>query len=221
MNAVQERDEHIDSRSDLYRWFSSVFAREQDRDTWETQTSDAFLDLLDARAAEFGLEAEALALAEVLAGHRDDDIDELLLELAVDYAQLFIGPGPGQAPPFESVYTSKDGRLYGDAYAAVIDTLQREQIAVAKEFTAPADHAAVELAILAHLIERDGAAGADGAGPDAAEATFLKEHVLNWFPGWLSHIDEHARTDFYRAAARLLRRFLVGEGSRLDGTGSP
>jgi TorA maturation chaperone TorD len=217
MNAVQDKAEPVESRADLYTWFSSVFAREQDRDSWEIQTSPDFLDLLRARAAEFELTDEAEALADYLANRDGDDLDELLLDLAVDYAQLFIGPGPGQAPPYESVYTSPDGRLYGEAYADVIDTLQRERIEVAGEFSAPADHAAVELAVLAHLIARD---EVPDTGGGEAEASFLRTHLLNWLPRWCADVDEHARTEYYRGAARLLLAFLDGERRRLEGTPS-
>ena len=215
MNAVQDQTELVESRADLYTWFSSAFAREQDRESWTTQTSPEFLELLHARAAEFGLTEAADALGDYLANRADDNLDELMLDLAVDYAQLFIGPGPGQAPPFESVYTSPDGRLYGDAYADVIDMLQREKIEVAREFSAPADHAAVELAVVAHLITRDGDTDTDSS---EAEASFLKAHLLNWLPRWCADIDKHARTEYYRGAARLLLAFLDGERERLEGT---
>ncbi len=220
MNAVQERDERIDDRADLYRWFSSVFAREQDRASWELQTSPEFLELLEERAAAFELGEGAAALAEYLGEHAEGDLDELLLTLAVDYAQLFIGPGPGQAPPFESVYTSEDGRLYGDAYAKVVETLHREGIAVDKTFSAPADHVAVELAVMAHLIDRvsEGAELPAGADPEA-DAAFLASHVLPWFPRWLAQVEAHAKTPFYRAAGRMLTSFLAGERARGTASG--
>lgn len=214
MNETQENPERLNARSDLYRWFSSVFAREQDRASWELQIGDDFLGLLAQRAESFGLEAEAEGLADALEAQRGGDVEALLLELAVDYAQLFIGPGPGKAPPFESIYTSADGRLFGDAYAAVVETLHREEIAVAKEFSAPADHAAVELAVVAHLIDRD--SGSDGEAPSPAADAFLREHVLSWFPRWLKLVEDNAATGFYRTAARFLAAFLAREGERVE-----
>ncbi len=221
MNVVQEDDGRIDSRSDLYRWFSSVFAQEQTRASWDVQTSPEFLELLEARAREFGLGEPAVTLASYLTEHAPEHLDELLLDLAVDFAQLFIGPGPGKAPPYESVFTSQDGRLYGDAYADVIETLRREGIGVADGFAAPADHAAVELAVVAHLIDRvDGDVELPATAAPDAEASFLQSHVLNWFPRWLEHVEREAATLFYRSAAQLLAAFLEREKARLEADAS-
>lgn len=217
MDVVHEDDGRIDSRSDLYRWFSSVFAQEQTAASWDVQSSPEFLELLELRAGEFDLGEPAATLASYLTEHAAEDSDELLLDLAVDFAQLFIGPGPGKAPPYESVFTSEDGRLYGDAYADVIQTLRREGIGVADGFAAPADHAAVELAVVAHLIDRvDGDEELPATATPDAEASFLRDHVMNWFPRWLEHVEREARTAFYRSAAQLLTVFLERERARLE-----
>jgi anaerobic sulfite reductase subunit A len=87
---------------------------------------------------------------------------------------------------------------------------------VADDFSAPADHAAVELAVMAHLIERD----ADGENPSGAidekQAEFLRTHVLNWFPHWCDDVAKHAQTDFYQGVGRLLAAFVEREREALE-----
>jgi len=217
METATRTEPSTEERADLYRWFSSLLARELDADAWKSHVGEEFLTALDEQAGELGLEGQAAPLRDYLLKHRDDASDEAVLALAVDYARLFVGPGPGKAPPFESVYTSPKGRLYADAYADVVDVLQREQIGVAQDFHAPADHAAVELSIMAYLVggAEDGDA-AQPAQPGKAHA-FFDQHIMNWFPKWTSDIEQHAETDFYRGMTRFMMGFLQGESTRLGG----
>lgn len=222
MMDTANRDERNGGRWDLYQWFSSVLAQEQDQAAWDLHTSEDFVNTLEARADEHGIGDAAKPLATYLREQQEGGRREDLMTLAVDYAQLFIGPGPGQAPPFESVYTSEEGRLYADAYANLIEMLHEEGIAVADDFSAPADHAAVELAVMAHLIERDADGDDSSSAIGETQADFLTTHVLNWFPRWCDDVAKHAQTDFYRGVGRLLAAFIARERETLgDRTPAP
>ena len=198
-------------RADLYRWFSSVFARELDAAAWQSHTSDPFLSALTDQARALGVEDSITPLRDYLGAHGDDDPEDAVLALAIDYARLFIGPGAGEAPPYESLYEGPKARLYGDAYADMIDFLHSEGIVVDDSFHAPADHAAVELSVMAHLLER-AEEGDEAAGVHAA--TFFRRHLMRWFPLWCERIGETAATDFYRGVSRFLKAFLDGEARR-------
>lgn len=217
MQPATRMEPSTEERADLYRWFSSLFARELDAEAWKSHVNEDFVAALDEQARELGLEEDASALRGYLLAHREDDVDEAVLALAVDYARLFIGPGPGEAPPYESIYTSPNGRLYADAYAGVQDVLQREKIGVAEDFHAPVDHAAVELSIMAHLLD-GGEASEPSTGAHGSESArdFFDQHIMNWFPDWTAHIDARAETDFYRGVTRFMMAFLRGESQRLE-----
>ena len=221
---MDTRQHHDDDarRFALYQWFSSVLAQEQNRESWAAHASAAFREELQAYAARPGLEEGAREVLDFVESNPEGEDGSVRMALAVDYAQLFIGPGPGHAPPFESVYTSPEKRLYADAYADVIDFLHDEDIAVAKEFKAPADHVAVELAVMAHLIERT-ADEADSAARETGslrltdrQASFLESHVLNWMPRFCDDLTTHAETGFYRGVGRMLAGFLTEERERLE-----
>ena len=221
METVTGTEPTSEERADLYRWFSSLFAQELDAAAWSSHVGDEFLSALDEQAGELGLEDEASALREFLVAHRADETDEAVLELAVDYARLFVGPGPGQAPPYESIYTGPKARLFGEAYADVVEVLQREGIGVAKDFHAPADHAAVELSVMAYLLDgpEDDAVPASRNVPSegGGERAFFERHIMNWFPAWCRDIDEHDPQGFYRGVARFMMGFLRGEAARMEG----
>jgi len=195
-------------RADLYRWFSSLLARELDTAAWASHTDDAFLSALTEQARVLDIEDSVSTLRDYLSTHSGDDPDEAVLALAVDYARLFIGPGPGEAPPYESLYEGPKARLYGEAYADVIDFLHSEGIVVDDSFHAPADHAAVELSVMAHLLDRL-EEGDTAAGLHAA--TFFRRHLTSWFPQWCERVQETAETGFYRGVSRFLDAFLHTE----------
>lgn len=225
METVTGMEPTSEERADLYRWFSSLFAQELNAAGWASHVSDDFLTALDEQAKELELEESASALREFLVAHRDDEADDAVLQLAVDYARLFVGPGPGMAPPYESIYTSPKGQLFGDAYADVVEVLQHEGIGVTEDFHAPADHAAVELSVMAYLVDgpEGGEAGAPPRGPteEGGDRAFFERHIMNWFPDWCKDIDEHDEAGFYRGVARFMMGFLRGEAARLEhGTAS-
>jgi len=217
METATRTEPSTEERSDLYRWFSSLLARELDTAAWTSHVGGEFLGALDEQAEELDLTPEAAELRDYLVTHRNDAPDKAVLDLAVDYARLFVGPGPGKAPPFESVYTSPKGRLFAEAYSDVVGVLQREQIGVAQDFHAPADHAAVELAIMAYLV--GGASDEEPAKPAQPEKAreFYDGHVMNWFPKWSKDVAENAETGFYRGVTRFMMGFLEGERARLGG----
>lgn len=131
-------------------------------------------------------------------------------EYVADYTQLFVGPGPMRACPWESVHRSEEGLTFE------AETLQVRRSYAAVGLQAPAlnkepdDHIGLELAFVGELAvaaldarERGDAEGL-GFAVDAA-GRFVREHLGVWGPGFADLVIEHARTDLYRAAGLLLR----------------
>jgi TorA-specific chaperone len=90
---------------------------------------------------------------------------------------------------------------------------------VGEDFGAPADHLAVELAIMRHLVERTATRGRDGASSDAEglrrQLEFLDRHLLRWVPQWAADVARGSTTDFYRSAAGMLDAFLQRDRASL------
>jgi len=208
------------ARAELYGVLSGAFARELDEEAWAHLCGPEARTALRGLAAACEVEVDAGALLACLIEGEGRDPAATVEALAEDYARLFIGPGPGLAPPYESLYTSAERRYYGDAFSEVAALLRAEGIQVAAEFAAPADHIAVELAIMRHLAQKPAAPGQPH--PWHVQREFLDGHLLRWAPRWVADVAREAATGFYRGAASLLDAFLSKDAVWLRrATGTP
>lgn len=116
-------------------------------------------------------------------------------DLRVEYTRLFIGPGPEQCPPYESVYRDGDddenlGPVYGPATQAVARWYDEYGLRLRDSRSAPPDHIATELEFAAYL-----AASED----DGTLEQFLDEHPRAWIEPFTTQLRENDPGAFYRA----------------------
>lgn len=143
------------------------------------------------------------ALAKMQAGLKDDLAHDAL---TWEYRRLFIGPAAKPAPPWGSVYTDKDGVVFGTSTLELRSWLRRLGIAIAKtESDEPEDHIGTMLMLLAWLSEEH---------PQLV-AEFLANHLLTWSSCCLLKIEEAAQHPFYEGLARLARLSLEGAQEEL------
>lgn len=131
-------------------------------------------------------------------------------ELQSDYSRLFAGPGKLLAAPWESVYFSDERLLFQAQTMEVRAWYRRFGLEVAVGRQEPDDHIGLELAFVAHLagLTVHALKASNGHSPEtliAAQREFLQAHLLCWGPAWCQQVEAHARTDFYRGLARMLR----------------
>lgn len=187
-------------RARLYGWFSTLYVAEIPKHVLSSYMADkatpfAAFDALGLDAEVRRLQASIDALRKVRGAH---------LELAADFAQMFLLDAKTGALPYASVYDTDDSRLYGPAEARMKSFLANASLAIQDEFREPADHLAVYLAVMAHLIEEQAQAGdIDAAARD--QLAFLQDALLGWLPGFEARNQQAApRFDFYPALAALL-----------------
>ncbi len=145
-------------------------------------------------------------------------------ELAVDYAHTFLGAGVYDhvlAPPYESVFTSKDRLLMQESRDGALAYYRSEGLDLPRDNSTPEDHLGFELQFVATLIERADEALRAGDAQRFRELvvkqrSFLKFHQENWLPEFCDAIDEFCQTDFYRGVANLVRGYMEIERSVLD-----
>jgi anaerobic sulfite reductase subunit A len=155
---------------------------------------------------------------------RGDELDKAILELAVDYADLFLGvgqfrKGEGIAHPSESVYLT--GYLYSDVVEEIFDTYLEEGLVKSPDFKEPEDHIALELYFMAHLCRKAREFIESGAYQEALkylnkQKAFLDKHLLKWAPLLAEDIIKYANTAFYRAVGKIMRGFLEIEGANVS-----
>jgi TorA-specific chaperone len=178
---MQEFMATSERRAELYWWFSTLFAAElSDEQIAEYDTYDvrSFLKSLST------LDPMREAVAEL-----NDAIARLLvrtdrqLELAADFAGLFLVDPKQGALPYESLYRGEAKLLMQAPMAEMQARLDRLGINVSDKYKEPADHLAIELDLMGNLIIR--AAEAKSAAEreswlDEQEA-LLHGHLLGWF----------------------------------------
>ena len=159
-------------RAGLYGWFSALYALEVSEDMFRTHFANGRFAPF-AGLGELGLSAELNRLDTAIASLRALPLPRL--ELAADYAQLFLLDAKTGALPYASAYEGEGtaSPLYGAAEARMREFLAAHELAIEPGFREPADHLAVPLAFMADLAERD------ASGEDIAAITAAQETIWN------------------------------------------
>ena len=125
-----------------------------------------------------------------------------------DYNRLFVGPDKLLAPPYESVHRSREGLVFEAETMQVRAFYARFGLAAPRLDREPDDHIGLEFELMATLCLRALDALEDddddrAAQLTAAQAEFLREHLLAWAPDLMQMIQDHADTEFYRGVGAL------------------
>ncbi len=128
--------------------------------------------------------------------------------MARDHQALFVGPGPLLAPPYESVYRSREHLLFEEQTLQVREAYRAFGLVAPALNREPDDHIGLELHFLAEVCLRslDALDTGDGDRFDATLAAhqgFLTDHLLLWGPECLALVRDNAKTDYFRGVALL------------------
>ena len=205
-------------RAGLYGWFARLYAEEVSEPLYRSHFADGGFAPF-AGLAELSLEAEVQRLDAAIIALRAEQLPRL--ELAADFAQLFLLDGKTSALPYASAYAGTDSAspLFGAAEARMRDFLAASGLSIQADFREPADHLAVPLALMAEL------AGAASSAEDiptaaAAQADFLRTAVLDWLPRFVERCQQaRPRFDVYPALAALLLGFVRADVAFLEDVG--
>ncbi len=171
-----------------------------------------------------------LDVPEVAEGYRIMDQylksagDNVVVDLAVDYARIFLGCGPKQgegAFPYESVYTSQRGLIMQEARDEVVAVYRTEGLVRDQVFNEPEDHIAFELVFMEYLCRKVQEALQQGDDETASsylkkQKDFIQKHLMNWIPGFCDDVERIATTDFYKAVAKITVGYLKMEQELIE-----
>ena len=205
-------------RAGLYGWFARLYAQEVSEEMFRSHFADGGFAPF-AGLAELGLGAEVQRLDAAIAALRAEQLPRL--ELAADFAQLFLLDGKTSALPYASAYEGKDAAspLFGAAEARMRDVLAARALAIQADFREPADHLAVPLALMAELAGKD-AAAEDIPAAAAAQAGFIHAGLVDWLPRFVERCQQaRPRFDVYPALAALLLGFVRADAAFLEDVG--
>ncbi|MCB2100312.1 MAG: molecular chaperone TorD [Rhodobacterales bacterium] len=205
-----------DARVRAYRWLAGLFARELTaREIGGYRAVQGQALLMDLARSTPALAGGVEALRAALRAETPDT--ELALDLAGDYARLFLGVARRQAaPPFASAYLSERGLLFQEATRRMENVLRYHDLSIPDDFKEPADHIAVELTVMAELAGRGAVTDNPAARRLRAEqADFLDIHLLTWLPDFARDCAQFDSRGVYGALATATHDFITDDRTRL------
>lgn len=142
-------------------------------------------------------------------------------KLALEHTRLFIGPYKLPAPPYESVYRTKERLVMQQPTIEVRKAYLQAGLEVKGIYTSPDDHISAELEFMEYLCDKT---ASSLKNQDAYETMkhielqrkFLEEHLNKWIPAFSDDIIKNTKQDFYKGAALLLRGFISSETERME-----
>jgi TorA maturation chaperone TorD len=198
-------------RSNIYGFLAAVYRQELTSELLQQMKDHRFREILSTLGIELSN------------GFFKKPEKELLENLAVEYAYLFLGPGK-HISPHESVHHKKEGgqsgQLWGELTAEVKRIIESSGLAYKSEFTGMPDHISVELEFMQHVVQRETQAWEADDDKTALlclknEKIFVDEHLFRWIPEFCEKVIKTADWPFYKEMARLTRSFIKFEKKEL------
>ncbi len=112
-----------------------------------------------------------------------------------DWLHLLMGIGKVLAPPWASVYLGEEQLLFSEDTLYVRRYYEHYGFRLTKKYQEPDDHIGLELEFIGRLLEQD---------KHEAACAFTQQFILPWLNQWADDVQKHAKTDYYRALAKLI-----------------
>ena len=184
-----------EERRFIYGWFNAMLARELSDEQLSSLQAGKFDDFF-AFLAELGFGLEIAKFQAELAA--SSQLEFPRLELAADFAQLFLLEGSLSAIPYASVYLQNE--VLAQNLAEMDALLARFALQVNRESKEPSDHICVYLSVLDKLLEQ---------GAEAEIKAFLEQQLNSWLPIWAEKaVEIKSKTLLYQSLVRLLEKFV-------------
>jgi TorA maturation chaperone TorD len=206
------------TRAAMYSFLSRAFKTEVDerflQDVIEIETT---LKLLSESQSGGELKEANTLLIEFAKQFRDlkgDKRDAFIIDLAAEYARLFLGVSERPVHLVESVYLSKDHLLYQEPYHEIVQAYKSLGYEKDKDFKEPEDHVAVEFEFMANLCKwtsksLDKGDVEKGVAFINLQREFLRDHIDRWVPLLCEQLEKEATSPFYKALAHLTKGFIT------------
>lgn len=223
-SAVRERQAVVhENRRLMYAFLSRMYEREVTLDLLKELSDSKNPILATGSLEEFDdekLRKGFEILSRYLKAASKRDLNQVKLELAVEYASLFLGVKGKPAHPSESVYASKEQSMYQEPRDRVLFTYWEAGVDKKKEYTEPEDHIAIELQFMEYLCRKIVEALQKSERCEAikylqVQDQFVRDHLAKWVPQLMKDIIESAEVDFYKGIADITDAFIAIDGKAI------
>ena len=204
------------ARSALYRWFADVFARELTTSTLDDWLYDQAYDGIHEAFVTLDLETDSLRVKTAITDLEKLPKSDQSLELAADFAQMFLLSGEESAPPYASYYLSSDKHLYGEPTQQMRHFLDSQQLKLHEEFREPDDHISVYFMVMSLWIDSSLAQSQEMTASAQEQIEFLDSALLSWLPLFNARCQKiRVKTELYPALAALVLQFVQADTEAL------
>ncbi|EEW05239.1 molecular chaperone TorD [Vibrio mimicus] len=212
---IQELKILNEKRAEIYWWLSSLFIKELSEQDITHYHSAEIRTFLSGLADEESLADDVRSLIDAL--NRLQDRQDAQLELAADFCDLFLKSDRDSALPYASVYTDK-GLLNGKPAQQMRELLATHEVKVDQNLNEPADHLAIQLDFLAHLVISTNQLEQNSEVNAAlqVQSDFISQHLLTWLPVFVERCTQFDTFGLYAAVARLALAFVKQDQDFLD-----
>ncbi|AOW82357.1 molecular chaperone TorD [Vibrio mimicus] len=212
---IQELKILNEKRAEIYWWLSSLFIKELSEQDITHYHSAEIRTFLSGLADEESLADDVRSLIDAL--NRLQDRQDAQLELAADFCDLFLKSDRDSALPYASVYTDK-GLLNGKPAQQMRELLAAHEVKVDQNLNEPADHLAIQLDFLAHLVISTNQLEQNSEVNAAlqVQSDFISQHLLTWLPVFVERCTQFDTFGLYAAVARLALAFVKQDQGFLD-----
>lgn len=143
-------------------------------------------------------------------------VPSLRREITPEYARLFWGPKKVPSPPFESVYVTNTGHLFGESADDAIRCYRQEQLEVQTKDNLPGDFIGYELEFMYCLGYQTLKACERGEEQELVrlieiQRDFLEKHLLNWIGAFTKDIYDNTELTFFKVLAEFTNEFITGD----------
>lgn len=204
--------ETAQERSNIYGFLSIIYRQEP---------TSALIQQMRDPVFRKGLASAGIHIEEEILNQPEE---KLIEDLAVEYTQLFLGPGK-HISPHESVHHERDdgdwGNLWGKSTVEVKKFIETAGLEYKSEYSGLPDHISVELEFMQELTKRELQAWKEKDREGALyclkiEKKFIDEHLIKWIPPFCDKIISEAELSFYREMSRLAKRFIEFEAKEIN-----
>ncbi len=209
-----------EARAKLYQLLAAVYLKSPDEDFLKLLAVWVSSSVRNEDASQLLSERMKHSLAMLDSYFKEkqqDSWNELVEALSVEFTRLFRGVKAEYSPlpPYESIYRSKEGRVFDELSMEVKREYRQFGLDLASELHGePPDHISFELEFMSFLCNREVEAWDKDSEDEAlgfarAQKDFLAEHLLTWLPGFSDKIREYDRLGLFRGLADLTESWVI------------
>lgn len=202
---MNEYVQMLENRSNMYRLLGRMYQSETDAGFLAGLAGMEFPE----DSGDKSLDEGYAMLAKYVKAVTPENTEQIIEDLAVDYARVFLGAGIAEgtvAYPYESVYTSPGHLVMQDAWEKVASIYSEHGLERIKDSDIHEDHIALEFEFMAFLGDCAIEAMRAGKNEEAAkiiaeQKAFFDEHIDKWIWKFTADMKACLSTDYYKALA--------------------